>query len=369
MRDASVGTTRAQAADVTAAVGASLQGAVPATRSQSGYPGSVETISDSAQQVALQHKPAGTIWPQQDKTKGLPTGLLIGVIGGLVLALAAVGATVLGDRFLDQSEQTQDSSERAARQTSPAPQADEEALAEGVTGSQDPAATPSPQPTKTKPAAKTKPVAKAKPKAPIAKSPQVNIAASGDLKQRLDRLPVMKPKAKTKAVTSPQDSTAAAESRGRVKTGAVTSSQHDTPAQIVKKEAASKGTIRKSNHRRKASSASSSILDELDQHYVRRPKWVWETNSDDGRRRGYFILHSKGMAELEAVIEVNLPGGIDKKLKMSPSGGAGEAQIWRSKIAFPKQTSGTVKWQVQIRAKRTDGENIKRRYEGKDFRL
>ena len=54
---------------------------------------------------------------------------------------------------------------------------------------------------------------------------------------------------------------------------------------------------------------------------------------------------------------------------MRPTGSAGETQTWRSKVTFPRDASGTVRWQVKVFGKRSDGEPVERRYDGKEFRL
>ncbi len=395
--EASVGPTRAHPVESGGGGSAAVQAPISPTRAQPGYPASQPSPSTSSQNELDQPKPPGTLWTPPRARKGLPAGLLIGLFAGLVLALAAVGAMVLGERLL--GEQQDNSKADFAKESSEKKEQDlpSEAIASlqpnkkstvNVAGEapkkkttrpkrktprtakpeveQEKSTETAPEPEEAKPEpAEAKPEpAEAKPEPEEAKPEPAEAKASGTvaeaahLQRKSGPILLNKP-----ATASPSVSTAEVSDEP---TEPTQGARAEKPTSHATKTQA---RTRRSEHRRSQEAASQGILADLERHYIRRPKWIWESDTEDGRRRGYFMLRTNGMSELKVIVAISLPSGLEKKLKMRPSGQPGATQTWRSRITFPKEARGTVRWDVQVRGERTDGESIKRNYSGKEFRL
>jgi serine/threonine-protein kinase len=371
-----VGATRAQAATGAQSGPTSAQGAqvdaqseVAATRAQTGYPAarSTEPMLDSRDQVPSTTKPAGTLWTESDSRRGLPAGLVVGAIAGLLIALAVVGATVVADRIWPDEEQGSDLAVADAALDGQQTAEDSNATARDEAQAK---AEPPPEPkARSRTAPKTPKVPRARkatpaPRAtpagtqPAARPSRLTLGIDSSLvSSPMDsKLPPAPPARSRRQMRGTIDTSMSAQRTDRPAARAI-----DTRRRVVAKP------IKKVGEAPKAE--SSSILSELDRFYLRRPKWSWVKDADDGRRQGHFSMKTAGIESLEATVHVSFPDGVSRKLEMQRSGTPGGDEVWKSRVKFPNLVQGNVTWHVEVRGRHTNGTTVNRKYPGKEFRL
>jgi len=354
----------------------------PPTRVQSDKLGPNRTLP--LDQSVQQQTPSGTLWNKGGQRKGLSAGLVIGLICGVVIAFAAVGITFLGGKLLDggADERTVTAADELQPE-SPPPADDGAAELDRVVETKDteparaqtatphespatPAAAPE-TPAAVETAAAREPVAEAG-TPPTPAIPTV-------VEEQQDQV---QPPEQTKDVPSTsnakrRDWTSVVSKRSR-RTGPVTSPEsrnfEDPESYALDENEVSGKTrtrrTRRSNHRRATASKGVGSLLQQDSF---RWAWVWESDNQNGNKRGYFLVQAKDVEKLDVIVEFKLADRPRKKLTMKPSGSRGATRIWRSEVTFPKVATGTVEWNVQIQGERSNGEAIDQRFEGKKFQL
>ncbi len=373
---ASVRATRAQYAQDGEAAGSLREAPLPPAGVQPGYPGPDKTMP--LDQPVQQHKPPGTLWNERGSRKGLSAGLLIGLICGVVVAFAAVGITFLGGKLLNGETEgdpiTTTDPVESGSPVAPDDPAEIERTVEVEPTSGVEAQTVPRQETPATPPAASEPTAEVEPPAAVeasaaAEEPAV-VEPQGDEGQQLQ----LEKEIPSAGNVKRQNWTSLVSKRSRRTRGAGTartSESLDDPESYMRDEddvasRTRKRRTRRSSHRRETASKSVGSLLQQDSF---RWAWVWEPDSENGSKRGYFMVQGKDVAELDVSVEFKLSDGPRKKVTLKPSGSRGKTRIWRSEITFPTVARGTVEWSVRVRGKRSDGEPINQQFEGKKFLL
>ncbi len=357
------------------------------TRPQPGYVPlpATEALLESRDEVARTSLPAGTLSTRAERTRGLPTGLALGLLAGLVIALAAVGATVLFERLWQEEDDPMeelaeaDPEDSSGELTVPCQQ---EELANQSKGE----------------LRITRNTIYARHGRPFKSADlskhfngqswyRANPEYSDSLLTEADRDCITRVKQQEES-TAKSRRTRRAERTRRSRDDRKTKQAEPTPTeakQATRKQpdtAKSKplkpslvgnptaGRLPPPVVRTEPAKPSSAVLAELDSFYVHRPRWAQSSRSGDQEQSGSFFLKSNGVEQGEAYVTVSYPNEPTRTLRMKRSGTRGGVETWRTeKITFPSSASGTVEWQVNVKVRYSNGDTINREYEGKKFRL